>query len=38
MRLVGTEERGFVSGRHLAEIWEITRDVWLAWKDAAANP
>ncbi len=30
MRLVATEERGFVSGRQLAEIWEITRDEWRA--------
>lgn len=28
MRLVATEERGFVSGRQLAEIWEITREEW----------
>ncbi|WP_367352034.1 GNAT family N-acetyltransferase [Achromobacter animicus] len=34
MRLVGTEERGFVSGRHPAEIWEITREEWLAQQDA----
>ncbi|WP_373981852.1 GNAT family N-acetyltransferase [Achromobacter sp. JD417] len=38
MRLVGTEERGFVSGRHLAEIWEITREEWLAQQDAVAKP
>lgn len=30
MRLVGTEERGYVSGRHLSEIWEITREEWHA--------
>ncbi|MFY0479502.1 GNAT family N-acetyltransferase [Achromobacter marplatensis] len=30
MRVVGVEERGFVSGRQAAEIWEITRDEWLA--------
>lgn len=35
MRLVGTEERGFVCGRHPAEIWEITREEWLAQQDAA---
>ncbi|WP_454674335.1 GNAT family N-acetyltransferase [Achromobacter pestifer] len=29
MRVVGIEERGFVSGRQPAEIWEITRDEWL---------
>jgi ribosomal-protein-alanine N-acetyltransferase len=28
MRLVGTAEREFVSGRLLAEDWEITRDEW----------
>jgi hypothetical protein len=30
MRLVATEERGFVSGRQMAEIWEITREEWRA--------
>ncbi|MNU04755.1 hypothetical protein D3C72_2493010 [compost metagenome] len=30
MRLVGTEERGYVSGRLPSEIWEITREEWLA--------
>ena len=30
MRLVRTEERDFVSGRYLAEIWEITADEWNA--------
>ncbi len=29
-RLVAVEERGFVSGRALAEIWELTRDEWNA--------
>ncbi|MFJ3460611.1 GNAT family N-acetyltransferase [Achromobacter spanius] len=38
MRLVGTEERGFVSGRHPAEIWEITREEWLAQQAAARQP
>ena len=28
MRLVGTEERDYVSGRLQAEIWEITADEW----------
>lgn len=32
MRVVGIEERGFVSGRQPAEIWEITRDEWQAWR------
>ena len=30
MRLIRTEERDFVSGRYLAEIWEITADEWNA--------
>ncbi|WP_246302283.1 GNAT family N-acetyltransferase [Achromobacter anxifer] len=33
MRLVATEERGFVSGRMPAEIWEITREEWIARRD-----
>ncbi|QQB33323.1 GNAT family N-acetyltransferase [Achromobacter deleyi] len=32
MRRVATEERGFVSGRQMAEIWEITREEWQARK------
>jgi RimJ/RimL family protein N-acetyltransferase len=28
MRLVATEERNFVSGRSLCEIWQITADEW----------
>jgi ribosomal-protein-alanine N-acetyltransferase len=28
MRLVATQERDFVSGRHPCEIWEITADEW----------
>ncbi|MCU1248288.1 MAG: hypothetical protein JWQ49_1317 [Edaphobacter sp.] len=28
MRIVATEERDFVSGRHPCEIWEITADEW----------
>ena len=28
MRLVGMEERDFVSGRFMAEIWEITAEEW----------
>jgi RimJ/RimL family protein N-acetyltransferase len=27
-RLVGTEEREFVSGRLLSEVWELTADIW----------
>lgn len=30
MRLVGQEERDYVSGRLLTEIWEITADEWRA--------
>lgn len=30
MRVVATEERDYVSGRFLAEIWEITVDEWHA--------
>lgn len=33
MRLVGTEERDFVSGRLLAELWEITADEWRSQAD-----
>ena len=29
MRVVATFERGYVSGRHLAEVWEITREEWI---------
>jgi [ribosomal protein S5]-alanine N-acetyltransferase len=28
MRIVGMEERGFVCGRRMAEIWTITADEW----------
>jgi RimJ/RimL family protein N-acetyltransferase len=28
MRIVATEERDYVSGRMLAEIWEIAADEW----------
>lgn len=30
MRLLRTEERGYVSGRHPSELWEISREEWLA--------
>jgi len=30
MRMIRTEERDFVSGRYLAEIWEITAEEWNA--------
>jgi hypothetical protein len=29
MRLIGTDEGDFVSGRLPREIWEITREEWL---------
>lgn len=35
MRVVATEERDFVSGRHLAETWELTRAEWRAMRAAA---
>ena len=38
MRKVGTEERGFVCGRHPAEIWEITREEWLARQASGPKP
>jgi [ribosomal protein S5]-alanine N-acetyltransferase len=28
MRVIATEERDYVSGRLLTEIWEITADEW----------
>jgi RimJ/RimL family protein N-acetyltransferase len=34
MRLIGTHEKDYVSGRHLSEAWEITAEEWRAWKAA----
>lgn len=34
MRVIATEERGYVSGRFLSEIWEITAEEWNARKCA----
>jgi RimJ/RimL family protein N-acetyltransferase len=34
MRLVGTQEKDYVSGRLLSETWEITAEEWRAWKAA----
>jgi [ribosomal protein S5]-alanine N-acetyltransferase len=34
MRFVGTEERDYVSGRFLSEIWEITAEEWRANRKA----
>jgi hypothetical protein len=28
MRVIATEERDYVSGRFLTEIWEITAEEW----------
>jgi [ribosomal protein S5]-alanine N-acetyltransferase len=36
MRLVGTLERDYVSGRLPAEIWEITAEEWRSWKSKMA--
>lgn len=36
MRVVGTEEREYVSGRFLAEIWEISTEEW--HKRSRSNP
>jgi [ribosomal protein S5]-alanine N-acetyltransferase len=36
MRLVGTHEQDYVSGRLPSEIWEITAKEWRAWKAAQA--
>jgi [ribosomal protein S5]-alanine N-acetyltransferase len=30
MRVIATEERDYVSGRFLSEIWEITAEEWRA--------
>jgi RimJ/RimL family protein N-acetyltransferase len=32
MRLAGTGERDYVSGRLPSEIWEITAEEWREWK------
>jgi len=34
MRIVGVEEREHVSGRHLAEVWEITAEEWKSRRSA----
>jgi [ribosomal protein S5]-alanine N-acetyltransferase len=36
MRLVGTQEKDYVSGRLPSEIWEMTAEEWRAWKAARA--
>jgi [ribosomal protein S5]-alanine N-acetyltransferase len=35
MRVIGVEERAYVSGRHPAERWEITADEWRARRRSA---
>jgi RimJ/RimL family protein N-acetyltransferase len=37
MRLVGSHEVDYVSGRALAEVWEITSKEWRQWKTARAR-
>lgn len=37
MRLVGTHEVDYVSGRALAEVWEITAEEWREWKASQAR-
>jgi [ribosomal protein S5]-alanine N-acetyltransferase len=32
MRVVGTEEANYVSGRQPSEIWELTAEEWHSWK------
>lgn len=32
MRMIRTEERDYVSGRLLSEVWEITAEEWRAWR------
>ena len=36
MRVIGTGENGYVSGRWPSETWEITAEEWRAWK--SLNP
>ena len=37
MRVIATEERDYVSGRLLAEIWEITAEEWHARRKHRAS-
>jgi [ribosomal protein S5]-alanine N-acetyltransferase len=37
MRVIATEERDYVSGKFLTEIWEITADEWRAKRPAVRN-
>jgi RimJ/RimL family protein N-acetyltransferase len=38
MRLVGTREKDYVSGRALSEVWETTAEEWRTWKAARLLP
>jgi RimJ/RimL family protein N-acetyltransferase len=38
MRLIGTMERDYVSGRLPTEAWEITAEEWRAWKNRGDDP
>jgi RimJ/RimL family protein N-acetyltransferase len=38
MRIVGTDERSYVSGRLVTEIWEITASEWRARRKGLKNP
>jgi [ribosomal protein S5]-alanine N-acetyltransferase len=37
MRVIAVEERDYVSGRFLSEVWEITADEWRAKRQAVRN-
>jgi RimJ/RimL family protein N-acetyltransferase len=37
MRVIAMEERDYVSGRLLSEVWEITVDEWRAKRQAVRN-
>jgi RimJ/RimL family protein N-acetyltransferase len=38
MRVVGSGEKDYVSGRLPFELWEITADEWHAWKSRTSQP
>lgn len=38
MRLLGTEQGHFVSGPHMKEIWELTREAWLQRRARCSAP
>jgi [ribosomal protein S5]-alanine N-acetyltransferase len=37
MRVIGTEEREYVSGKFPTEIWEITAEEWRAKRQGVRN-